>query len=70
MSRRRTGASEDFNELVTVTIVAGDGERVEVSGTGFGPRTVPHLVSVYGQTFNIEVDAPLRLLPLLATSRA
>ena len=28
---------------------------MEVAGTGFGPRNVPHLVSVYGQSFNIEV---------------
>ncbi len=50
------GASEDFNELVTVAIVSGDsGERVEVAGTGFGPRNVPHLVSVYGQSFNLEI---------------
>jgi D-3-phosphoglycerate dehydrogenase / 2-oxoglutarate reductase len=26
-----------------------------VAGTGFGPRNVPHLVSVYGQSFNIEI---------------
>ena len=26
-----------------------------MAGTGFGPRNVPHLVSVYGQSFNIEV---------------
>jgi D-3-phosphoglycerate dehydrogenase len=47
------GASDDFSELVTVAIGSGE-DRVEVAGTGFGPRNVPHLVSVYGQTFNIE----------------
>ncbi len=46
--------SADFNELVTVC-VASNGGRVEVAGTGFGPRGVPHLVSVYGQSFNIEL---------------
>jgi D-3-phosphoglycerate dehydrogenase len=40
---------------VTVAIVPASGERVEVAGTGFGPRNLPHLVSVYGQSFNIEV---------------
>jgi D-3-phosphoglycerate dehydrogenase len=55
VSEERVGESEDFNELVTVAIASGDGERVEVAGTGFGPRNVPHLVSVYGQSFNIEV---------------
>jgi D-3-phosphoglycerate dehydrogenase len=47
------GESEDFSELVSVAIGAGDA-RVEVAGTGFGPRNVPHLVSVYGQSFNLE----------------
>jgi D-3-phosphoglycerate dehydrogenase len=55
VAEERVGASEDFNELVTVALVSADGERVEVAGTGFGPRNVPHLVSVYGQSFNIEV---------------
>jgi len=34
--------------------IGSDGDRVQVAGTGFGPRNVPHLVSVYGQSFNIE----------------
>jgi D-3-phosphoglycerate dehydrogenase len=55
VAEERVGASADFNELVTVALVSDDGERVEVAGTGFGPRNVPHLVSVYGQSFNIEV---------------
>jgi D-3-phosphoglycerate dehydrogenase len=49
------GESEDFNELVAVAVVSGSGDRVEVAGTGFGPRNVPHLVSVYGQSFNLEI---------------
>jgi D-3-phosphoglycerate dehydrogenase / 2-oxoglutarate reductase len=55
VSEERVGASEDFNELVRVAVASADGERVEVAGTGFGPRQVPHLVSVYGQSFNIEI---------------
>ena len=54
VSDQRVGESEDFTELVSVSI-GSPGERVEVAGTGFGPRNVPHLVSVYGQTFNIEM---------------
>jgi D-3-phosphoglycerate dehydrogenase len=46
--------SGDFNELVRVAIVS-DGNRIEVAGTGFGPKNVPHLVSVYGESFNLEV---------------
>ena len=46
--------SPDFAELVTVA-VQSNGGKVEVAGTGFGPRNVPHLVAVYGQSFNIEI---------------
>ena len=53
IEERSVGESEDFSELVTVAIGSG-AERVEVAGTGFGPRNVPHLVSVYGQSFNVE----------------
>jgi D-3-phosphoglycerate dehydrogenase len=44
--------SEDFTELVTVRIESGDG-TVEAAGTGVGPRNVPHLVSVWGESFYI-----------------
>jgi D-3-phosphoglycerate dehydrogenase len=46
--------SRDYANLVSVAVLAG-GQRVEAGGTTFGPRNVPHLVSVYGQTFNIEL---------------
>jgi D-3-phosphoglycerate dehydrogenase len=44
----RDAASEDFTELVTVTLESAD-ERVEVAGTGVGPRNVPYLVRVWGE---------------------
>ncbi len=50
VAERREPESESFNELVTVSV----GE-VQIAGTGFGPRNVPHLVSVYGQSFNVEM---------------
>ena len=46
--------SVDFNEVVRVSVVSDSGSS-EVSGTGFGPRQVPHLVSVWGQSFNMEM---------------
>ena len=46
----RDAASEDFTELVTVTIESGS-ETVEVAGTGVGPRNVPYLVRVWGEDF-------------------
>jgi D-3-phosphoglycerate dehydrogenase len=42
--------SEDFTELVTVRIESS-GEAVEVAGTGVGPKNVPYLVSVWGESF-------------------
>ena len=52
-----------------MAVVAGD-ERVEVAGTGFGPRNVPHLVSVYGQSFNIEIAPTTSPSSATPTSRA
>jgi D-3-phosphoglycerate dehydrogenase / 2-oxoglutarate reductase len=46
--------SRDYANLVSVAVVA-DGQRVEVAGTTIGPRNIPHLVAVYGQSFNIEL---------------
>jgi D-3-phosphoglycerate dehydrogenase len=53
VDERKHSESADYHELVTVTVVS-NGSRIEVAGTGFGPRNVPHLVSIYGQSFNIE----------------
>jgi D-3-phosphoglycerate dehydrogenase len=41
--------SEDFTELIVVRLGAGD-DPVEVAGTGVGPRNVPYLVRVWGQS--------------------
>jgi D-3-phosphoglycerate dehydrogenase len=46
--------ARDYANLISVATVA-DGQRVEVGGTTFGPRHRPHLVSAYGQSFNIEL---------------
>jgi D-3-phosphoglycerate dehydrogenase / 2-oxoglutarate reductase len=46
----KESVSEDFTELVTVRL--GEGENTaEVAGTGIGPRNVPYLVRVWGQSF-------------------
>jgi D-3-phosphoglycerate dehydrogenase / 2-oxoglutarate reductase len=42
--------SEEFTELVTVRVESDDG-AVEVSGTAVGPRNLPHLVRVWGESF-------------------
>jgi D-3-phosphoglycerate dehydrogenase / 2-oxoglutarate reductase len=46
--------AQDFNELIRVTVVAGD-ERVAVAGTGIGPHRLPHLVEVQGRRLTIEL---------------
>jgi D-3-phosphoglycerate dehydrogenase len=46
---KETG-SEDFTELVTVRLGAGE-QAVEVAGTGVGPRNEPYLVSAWGESF-------------------
>jgi D-3-phosphoglycerate dehydrogenase len=52
--------SRDYANLVSVTVVA-NGDRYEVAGTTFGPRHAPHLVSAYGQSFNIELARHLAI---------
>jgi D-3-phosphoglycerate dehydrogenase / 2-oxoglutarate reductase len=42
--------SDEFTELVTVRIESGE-EAVQVAGTAVGPRNLPHLVRVWGESF-------------------
>ena len=50
LAERTETASEDFTELVTVRIASGE-HSVDVAGNGVGPRNVPYLVGVAGQSF-------------------
>ncbi len=50
LTELREGASEEFTELVIVRLEAGD-DSVEVAGTAVGPRNLPHLVRVWGESF-------------------
>jgi D-3-phosphoglycerate dehydrogenase len=52
--------SRDYANLVSVAVVAA-GERFEAAGTTFGPRSIPHLVSVFGQSFNLELAQHLAI---------
>ena len=58
----------DYANLVSVSVVA-DGDRVEVAGTTIGPRHAPHLTSVYGHSFNIELRQAHGRVPLLGRAR-
>lgn len=50
----KESSSEDFTELVTVSLRSGD-EEVGVAGTGVGPRNEPYLVSVWGESFYLPL---------------
>ncbi|HYM46548.1 MAG TPA: phosphoglycerate dehydrogenase [Solirubrobacteraceae bacterium] len=54
LEEKAVSEAQDFNELIRVTVVAGD-ERVAVAGTGIGPSRVPHLVEVQGRRLTIEL---------------
>ncbi len=60
VSESKESATRDYANLVSVAVVA-DGQRIEVGGTTFGPRAVPHLVSAYGQSFNIALEKYLAI---------
>jgi len=50
LTELKDAASDEFTELVTVRLESGDGS-VEVAGTAVGPRNLPHLVRVWGESF-------------------
>ncbi len=54
VSESKESEARDYANLVSVTVVT-DGQRVEIAGTTFGSRHVPHLVSAYEQSFSIEL---------------
>jgi D-3-phosphoglycerate dehydrogenase / 2-oxoglutarate reductase len=55
VEEKSVSEAQDFNELIRVTVVAGD-ERVAVAGTGIGPNQEPHLVEVQGRRLTIELE--------------
>jgi len=54
VEEKSVSEAQDFNELIRVTVVAGD-DRVAVAGTGIGQNRVPHLVEVQGRRLTIEL---------------
>src|SRR5215211_2247062 len=52
--------SDEFTELVTVRLGAGE-RPVEVSGTAVGPRKLPHLVGVLGESFYMPLAEHLAI---------
>jgi D-3-phosphoglycerate dehydrogenase len=56
----RDAVSEDFTELVVVRLHSGK-DAVEVAGTGVGPRNVPYLVGVWGESFYLPMAEHLAI---------
>jgi D-3-phosphoglycerate dehydrogenase / 2-oxoglutarate reductase len=52
--------SDEFTELVTVRIESGE-DTVEVAGTAVGPRNLPHLVRVWGESFYMPLAEHLAI---------
>ena len=53
-------APRDFTDLVRVTVVAG-GRASRVVGTTLGRRNRPHLLEVWGQRFNLQLEDHMAL---------
>lgn len=60
VSETKRATARDFTDLVRVTIVSGD-QRARVVGTTLGRRDRPHLLEVWGQRFNLQLEQHLAL---------
>jgi D-3-phosphoglycerate dehydrogenase / 2-oxoglutarate reductase len=54
----RNAHARDFENLVRVTVVAGDASE-RVVGTTFGRRNRPHLLEAWRQRFDVQLDEHL-----------
>jgi D-3-phosphoglycerate dehydrogenase len=54
----KNATARDFENLVRITVVAGD-HRERVVGTTFGRRNRPHLLEAWGQRFDVQLDQHL-----------
>jgi D-3-phosphoglycerate dehydrogenase / 2-oxoglutarate reductase len=52
---KRTHA-RDYTDLVRVTVTSGGAEPVRVVGTNIGRRNRPHLLEVWGQRFDLQLE--------------
>jgi D-3-phosphoglycerate dehydrogenase / 2-oxoglutarate reductase len=55
VAETRQPVARDFTDLIRVTVVAGE-ERLRVVGTCLGRRNRPHLLEVWGERFNVQLD--------------
>lgn len=58
----KRGSARDFTDLVRVTVVSDSGrQRSRVVGTTLGRRNRPHLLEVWGERFNVQLEDHLLL---------
>jgi D-3-phosphoglycerate dehydrogenase len=55
VTESKTASARDFENLVRITVVAGE-VRERVAGTTFGRRNRPHLLEAWGQRFDLQLD--------------
>ncbi|HZV73557.1 MAG TPA: phosphoglycerate dehydrogenase [Conexibacter sp.] len=60
VSETKRTSARDFTDLVRVTIVSGE-SRMRVVGTTLGRRNRPHLLEVWGQRFNLQLEKDIAL---------
>ncbi len=51
----KSGTARDFTDLVRVAVRSGE-QRTRIVGTCLGRRDRPHLLEVWGQRFNVQLD--------------
>jgi len=56
----KRSTARDFTDLVRVTVVSG-GQRTRVVGTTLGRQDRPHLLEVWGERFNVQLEDHLLL---------
>ncbi|MBB4663691.1 phosphoglycerate dehydrogenase [Conexibacter arvalis] len=60
VTETKRATARDFTDLVRVTVVSGD-TRQRVVGTNVGRRNRPHLLEVWGQRFDLQLERDLAL---------
>ncbi len=60
VTETKRATARDFTDLVRVTVISGD-TRQRVVGTNVGRRNRPHLLEVWGQRFDLQLERDLAL---------
>ncbi len=58
LTETKRATAHDFTDLLRVTLVSGE-TRVRVVGTTLGRRNRPHLLELWGQRFNLQLEEHL-----------